>query len=321
MEIWARPDEVVPIMDRCNVRLMVNLTGGHGGALVKAIGSFQGQHAARFVTFAEPNWTGIHQPVCAQRQADELRAGYAAGARGLKILKVLGLGLTDKQELVRIDDPRFDAMWEAAGALGMPVTIHSSDPEAFFLPVDRLNERWEELHAHPDWSFCGAPFPPSRALHEARNRVMQRHPNTVFVCAHVACAEDLAYVSECMDAHPNMWVDISARIGELGRQPRTARKFFQRYQDRILFGTDAIPKGLLDLPAQRLSDELYEIYFRFLETDDEYFDYAPAAVPPQGRWRIYGIHLPDDILEKVYWRNAARLLHLPDNIFTPSAEG
>jgi predicted TIM-barrel fold metal-dependent hydrolase len=314
IQVWATPEDVVPIMNRCNVSILVNLTGGYGRALRDAVRSFEGQHAGRFVTFAEPAWDQIHEPAYAQRQADELERAYAAGARGLKVLKVLGLSLREGDSLVRIDDPRFDPMWEAAGALGMPVTIHSSDPEAFFLPIDRFNERWEELHLHPEWSFCGAHLPSSRDLHEARNRVIERHANTNFVCAHVACAEDLAYVSECMNAHPNMFVDISARIGELGRQPRTARRFFERYQDRILFGTDAIPNGRLDLPAQRFSEELYEICFRFLETDDEYFDYAPAEIPPQGRWRIYGIHLPDEVLGKVYWRNAARLLKLPDEV-------
>jgi predicted TIM-barrel fold metal-dependent hydrolase len=124
-------------------------------------------------------------------------------------------------------------------------------------------------------------------------------------------AENLGYVSECMDRFPNMHVELGARISELGRQPRTARKFFDKYQDRILFGTDAVPppQGLAT-PQQVFGDELYEIYFRFLETEDEYFDYAPAPIPPQGRWRIYGLGLPDPILKKVYYENAERLLEL-----------
>jgi predicted TIM-barrel fold metal-dependent hydrolase len=177
------------------------------------------------------------------------------------------------------------------------------------LPTDRYNERYEELNAHPDWSFHGKDFPSDRELQEARRRVMKRHPKTRFVCLHVAEAEDLAYVSECLDTHPNMSVDIAARIGELGRQPRAARKFFDRYQDRIVFGTDATPNGA-DTPQQTFSDPLYEIYYRFLETEDEYFDYAPARVPPQGRWRIYGLGLPDEVLRKVYRDNATRLLKM-----------
>jgi predicted TIM-barrel fold metal-dependent hydrolase len=227
------------------------------------------------------------------------------------VLKTLGLFLREQGtgKLVAIDDRRFDPMWEAVGALQMPVAIHSSDPAAFFLPIDRFNERWEELHAHPDWSFHGKDFPSNRQLQEARRNVMRRHPRTQFVCLHVANSEDLAYVSECLDSHPNMHVDIAARIGELGRQPHTARKFFDKYQDRVLFGTDASADA--STPQQTFGDALYEIYYRFLETEDEYFDYAPAPVPPQGRWRIYGIGLSEQVQRKVYAENAGRLLGLP----------
>jgi predicted TIM-barrel fold metal-dependent hydrolase len=200
-------------------------------------------------------------------------------------------------------------MWEAAGARQMPIAIHTSDPVAFFRPIDKFNERYEELNAHPDWSFGGRDFPSDRELQEARRRVMKRHPKTQFVCLHVAVAENLAYVSEMMDAHPNMWVEFGARIGELGRQPRAARKFFDRFQDRILFGTDAVPHGD-QFPQQVFGEKLYEIYYRFLETQDEYFDYAPARVPPQGRWKIYGLGLPDAMLKKIYNGNASRLLNL-----------
>jgi len=201
-------------------------------------------------------------------------------------------------------------MWDACGQLNMPVAIHVSDPVAFFTPTDRFNERFEELNNHPDWSFYGKDFPSNAQILEARNRVMARHPKTQFLVLHVGnFAEDLENVSGNLDRFPNMSVEIAARIGELGRQPRAARKFFERYQDRILFGTDAVPHGD-ELPQQVFNDKLYEIYFRFLETDDEYFDYAPARVPPQGRWRIYGIQLPDPILRKVYHENAARLLSI-----------
>lgn len=307
IELLARADELQPVMERCNVETLVNLTAGYAASLDKALDAFP-PHDRRFLSFTEPIWSRVSEPDYPRRQADEIVRAHAAGARGVKILKVLGLNLKDGESLIRIDDPRFDPMWEAAGSLGMPVTIHSSDPEAFFRPIDACNERLEELHEHPDWCFCTAGMPASRELHEARDRVVRRHPGTAFVCAHVACAEDLGYVSQRMDEFPNMHVDISARIGELGRQPRTSRRFFERYQDRILFGTDAIPRGALNIPAQTFSDELYRIYFRFLETADEYFDYAPVPSPPQGRWRIYGIDLPDEILRKVYRGNAARLL-------------
>jgi predicted TIM-barrel fold metal-dependent hydrolase len=225
----------------------------------------------------------------------------------------LGLYLRDKLttgKLVKVDDARFDPMWDACGQLGMPVAIHVSDPIAFFTPTDRFNERYEELNNHPDWSFYDHDFPSNAEILDVRNRVFGRHPKTQFITLHVGnFAEDLENVSQNLDRFPNMFVDIAARIGELGRQPRTARKFFEKYQDRILFGTDATPNAE-QYPQQVYNDKLYEIYFRFLETEDEYFDYAPARVPPQGRWRIYGISLPDEILKKVYGANAARLLHV-----------
>jgi predicted TIM-barrel fold metal-dependent hydrolase len=245
-------------------------------------------------------------------QADAIRDAHAAGARGLKILKSLGLVHRDAAgKLLRIDDQRFDPMWETCGSLGIPVAIHVSDPAAFFLPIDRFNERFEELNKHPDWSFHGKDFPSNEELLAARDRVFARHPKTQFIALHVGnYAENLGHVATSLDSFPNMHVEIAARIGELGRQPKTARKFFERYQDRILFGTDAVPKGF-ETPQQVFGDELYKIYYRFLETEDEYFDYAPAPIPPQGRWRIYGLNLPPAILKKVYYDNAARLLKMP----------
>jgi predicted TIM-barrel fold metal-dependent hydrolase len=315
MDFLAAPDTLLPVMDRKNIRLIVNLTGGSGKGLEETIQRFDKTHPDRFITFTEPTWDHSNQPNYPQFQADEIEKANRAGARGLKILKTLGLYLREnvsEGRLVKIDDPRFDPMWEACGALNMPVAIHVSDPEAFFLPTDGTNERFEELNNHPDWSFHGKDFPSNMELLEARNRMMAKHPKTQFIVLHVGNdAENLAYVSECMDRFPNMSVEMAARVGELGRQPRASRKFFDKYQDRILFGTDAVPNGT-DTPQQIYGDELYEIYYRFLETEDEYFDYAPAPVPPQGRWRIYGIGLPDGILKKVYNENAARLLKLPN---------
>jgi len=304
------PADCLTVMDRKNIRTMVDLTGSYSDGLREAQRRLQEAHPGRFVVFTEPAWIKASDRNYARFQADQIESDHKAGAKGLKVLKTLGLYLreTGSQKLVRVDDARFDPMWETAGALKMPVAIHISDPKAFFLPIDRFNERWEELHAHPDWSFHGSDFPSDRDLQEARRNVMRRHPRTQFVCLHVADAEDLPYVSECMDSHPNMHVDIAARIGELGRQPRMARKFFDRYQDRILFGTDA--SGGTSFPQQTFGDALYEIYYRFLETEDEYFDYAPAPVPPQGRWRIYGLGLPEQVLRKVYWENASRLIGL-----------
>ncbi len=305
------PANCLAVMDRKNIRTMVDVTGSYGDGLRDAIAKLQTAHAGRFIVFTEPAYTKASDPGYAKTQADLIDDAHKAGAKGLKVLKNLGLFLREREskKLVRIDDPRFDPMWDAVGSLKMPVAIHTSDPEAFFLPIDRFNERYEELHAHPDWSFHGKDFPSNRELQEARRNVMRRHPKTQFVCLHVANAEDLPYVSECLDAHPNMFVDIAARIGELGRQPRASRKFFDKYQDRIVFGTDA--SAGTSTPQQTFGDALYEIYFRFLETEDEYFDYAPAPVPPQGRWRISGLGLSEQILRKVYRDNAARLIGIP----------
>jgi Predicted metal-dependent hydrolase of the TIM-barrel fold len=306
------PEEILPVMDRKNIRMMVNLTGGCGPALEEVIPYWHTPNPKRFLVFTQPWFGRIREAGYPKMQADEIARARKIGARGVKVLKLLGLVLRENittGKLVKVDDPRFDLMWEAAGANKMPVAIHTSDPEAFFLPVNRFNERYEELNAHPDWSFYGKDFPSDRELQEARFRVIQRHPRTQFLVLHMGDAENLAYIAQALDRYPNMSVEFGARINELGRQPHTARRFFDKYQDRILFGTDAIPKAI-DFPQQIFGDYLYEIYYRFLETEDEYFDYAPAKKPPQGRWRIYGLGLADPILRKIYQDNAVRLLGL-----------
>ena len=305
------PGELVKTMDAVNLHTMVNLTGGAGDDLAGAIAGFDQAFPRRFVSMTEPSWTRAGETGYAAWQADEIGRAKAAGAVGVKVLKTLGLYLRDggaSGKLVRVDDARFDPMWETCGRLGLPVAIHVGDPEAFFLPIDRFNERYEELNAHPDWSFHGKDFPAFKEILEARDRVFARHPKTTFVALHVGhWAENLAAVGQNLDRFPNMLVEIGARVGELGRQPRTATRFFDRYQDRILFGTDAVPLGI-ETPQQVFGEDLYRIYYRFLETEDEYFDYAPAPVPPQGRWRIYGLGLRESILRKVYSRNAERVL-------------
>jgi predicted TIM-barrel fold metal-dependent hydrolase len=307
------PEELLAVMDRKNIRSMVNLTGGYDVGLAETVAKYDSPFRDRFYTFTEPSYSLFLNPDYPKLQAQAIEQAHKNGARGLKILKTLGLYLRSNitsGTLVKIDDPRFDPMWDACGQLNMPVAIHVSDPIAFFTPTDRFNERYEELSNHPDWSFHGQDFPSNAELIAARNRVIARHPKTRFIVLHVGnFAENLANVAESMDRLENMNVDIAARIGELGRQPRTSRAFFEKYQDRILFGTDATPHGD-EYPQQVFNDKLYEIYYRFLETDDEYFDYAPANVPPQGRWRIYGINLPESILRKVYNGNAARELRV-----------
>jgi predicted TIM-barrel fold metal-dependent hydrolase len=307
--------QILQWMDDLNLKTMVNLTGGTGQELDLAIKTLDGAHPGRFMNCTEASYARIQEPDFPQWQADELRRAKEQGARGLKVLKTLGLYLREQVTegaLVPVDDPRFDPMWQAAGELGMPVFIHTSDPDAFFTPIDRFNERWEELGNHPDWSFYGKDFPSKQELLAQRNRVIERHPKTTFVGLHVANhPENLTEVAEWLDRYPNLHVETGARLGELGRQPRTARSFFDKYQDRILFGTDAVPLPDGDnYPQQVLRPEMFQCYFRFFETEDEYFDYSPAPTPPQGRWKIYGVGLPDAILKKVYHNNAARILGL-----------
>ena len=176
--------------------------------------------------------------------------------------------------------------------------IHTADPAAFFDPIDETNERWEELSRHPDWSFHGADFPSRQELLEARNRVIARHPKTQFIGAHLANnAEDLAQVSEWLEQYPNLWIETASRIAELGRQPFTAREFLIQHADRVMFGTDG------PWPELRL-----QINWRFFETHDESFDYSEKIPPPQGLWKIHGVDLPDPVLRKLYFENAAKLI-------------
>jgi predicted TIM-barrel fold metal-dependent hydrolase len=309
-EARAELAQVAKYMDECNLQTLINLTGGNSETL-PAIRRAMSEFGGKFLTAAEPTWSRASEPGYAKWQADELPKCKQEGAIAVKVLKTLGLYLRENGKLVTIDDPRFDPMWEAAGALDLPVLIHTGDPGAFFMPIDGFNERYEELQNHPDWSFYDHDFPLRSELHEARNRVAARHRKTKFVYLHVGNdAEDLAAVSGWLDRYSNVHVEIAARLGELGRQPRTSRKFFERYQDRIMFGTDASWDAGKELPQQDLKPAMYRCYFRFLETEDEYFDYAPSDVPPQGRWRIYGIGLPDSILKKVYHNNAARMFKL-----------
>jgi predicted TIM-barrel fold metal-dependent hydrolase len=298
------PKDVLALMDRKNIRMMVNATGGYGPALDEVIRYWHKPHPDRFLVCTEPWWTRTNQPDYAKFQGLEIERAAKAGARGLKILKTLGLYLRENLNsgpLVKVDDRRFDPMWEAAGANNLPVLIHTSDPESFFDPVDQSNEYYALLLEHPDWSFHGRDFPSNRELHEARDRVVARHPRTQFLLLHMGNSQNLGYMAEILDRYPNTTVEFGQRIGDLGRQPRVSMKFFDRYQDRILFGSDV----LLDTPERlKGKDETYEIYFRFLETDDDYFESDNSP------WRIYGIKLPERTLRKVYYENAERLFRI-----------
>jgi predicted TIM-barrel fold metal-dependent hydrolase len=298
----ARVERYLRAMDDAGVRTVVNLDGGWDDRLKETLAALDDAHPGRFLTFALVNFNEFEEPGWTERETERLRAGFQAGAKGLKFHKSLGLSYRRKNgELLTIDDPLLDPIWSLCAEFDKPVMIHTSDPAAFFTPLDARNERWHELNDHPNWLFFGDKFPTREELLEQRNRVIARHPRTTFIGAHFGNnPEDLAAVGEWLDAYPNFHVDIDARISELGRQPYSARRFFIKYQDRILFGTDTTPRA-----------DAYRLYYRFLETDDEYFDTAESH-HRQGFWMIYGLFLPDDVLEKIYLTNAMTLLRLPD---------
>jgi predicted TIM-barrel fold metal-dependent hydrolase len=289
-------DKVVKIMDAANIKKIVILTGNRGEKLQGVLDKMVKSYPDRFMVFTQIDYSKLDDANFGAEAVQQLDDSVRRGARGLKVLKDLGLGVKDKSgKLVAIDDPRFDPIWEECGKLGIPVAIHTSDPEAFFKPTDSHNERYEELMHNPSWSFYGPQFPSKDTLLGERNHIIERHPNTTFIALHVAnWPENLDAVSAWLDKYPNMYVEFGAREAELGRQPRRAGKFFQQYQDRILFGTDSEP-----------GEKMYANYFRWLETADEYFDYWDS--PGQGRWEIYGLALPDEILKKVYSENAEKL--------------
>lgn len=313
----SKRDEYLQVMDSNNIAVSVSFDAklGEEEDHLKFLG--QG-NKNRLVAFAhidfrrrgqrdEPKTWACNQPGFVRNCVEHLRvAKTKKGIIGLKFFK--SFGLTHKNadgSLIKIDDPRFDPIWKTCGELGLPIIMHVADPVAFFKPIDATNERWEELSRHPEWSFYGDQFPSRKELLAARNRVIARHPQTTFIGAHFANnSEDLKVVGEWLDQYPNLVIEFASRINELGRQPYTARKFFIKYQDRILFGTDG------PWPELRLS-----YYWRFLETYDEYFQYSEKSPPPQGMWRIYGIGLPDAVLKKIYHENALRIIPSLNDIF------
>ena len=294
------PAALVARMDKLNIKTIVILTGMWGDKLQHVIDEMVKPYPGRFLVFTQIDWSKIDDPNFSQEMVAQIDDGVRRGARGLKVLKDFGLGVRDKTgQLIKVDDPRLDPVWEECGKLGIPVSIHVTDPEAFFSPIDGNNERYEELIEHPDWSFYGPKFPSKLSILDARDRVIARHPHTTFIALHVAnWPENLDHVSEELDRYPNMYVEFGAREAELGRQPRRSREFFMKYQDRIMFGTDNTP-----------DEDMYQNHFRWLETADEYFDYW--GYPGQGMWKIYGMALPDDVLEKVYHGTADKIFAKP----------
>ena len=294
--------QLIEAMDRVRMTRLVDLDGGWGEDILDAhLAHFVEPYPDRFTVYGGIDWSRWPEEGnrFGEASARRLEAQVRRGAKGLKVWKVLGLRVRDEKGLrVPVDDPRLDPVFETAADLNIPVMIHIADPAAFFDPLEPHNEQYETVQQVPDWHFYGPEFPPFMQVMDEYVARFARHPRTTFVGAHVASfPENLAWVGDVLDGHPNVYIDFSARINELGRQPYTAREFFIRYQDRILFGADSPP-----------GSSAYSAYFRFLETRDEHFDYSPDGTPWLGRWRIYGIFLPDDVLEKVYHGNADRVL-------------
>ncbi len=291
------PRDVLRVMDACGIERIVNITMQTGEGALKTIDRFRSEDSHRFATIGWMDWSCVTDSDFFRISCDRLERLVDRGAVGIKFWKDLGLSVRDGSgKLLRIDDERLAPIFDKAAEIGVPVMFHTADPDAFFLPIDARNERYEELAAHPDWAFHGTQYTKHELL-DQRDRVIARHPKTTFVAAHVAeSGENLARVAELLETYPNVYIDISARASELGRQPFSARRLFLKFPDRILFGADLLPE-----------EEMYRLYFRFLETEDEYFDY-PSHASRQGRWNIYGLNLPDDVLRKVYRDNALRLL-------------
>jgi hypothetical protein len=279
----------------------VNLDGYWGDRLKRMLGHIGG-HLDFVHTFGTVDVSRMEEPDWERHVYHTIRESVDAGMRGMKFWKFISLGMKDKSgRYIAIDDPRLQVIWRTAAEFKLPVLIHIADPVAFFSPVDAFNERWDQLGEHPDWSFCAPGFYTFHELMQQQDNLLASNREVTFVVAHFGSySENLAWVGAQLEKHPNMHIDIAARISELGRQPYTSRAFFQKYAERILFGTDFTPVRHCDYPP----------HYRFLETYDEYFPYDSYPIPEHGRWNIYGIGLEPGRLEKIYYGNAMKLLEV-----------
>ncbi len=286
---------VVAAMDSLNMGIMVNLSGRSGEQLMKSVKNIQDHYPNRFVVFANIDFDGVGSENWTENAVAQLEQDIKNGARGLKIYKSLGMRYKDTDgKRVAIDDKRLDPIWAKCGELGVPVLIHAADPKSFWDPFDADNERWLELKTHPRRKRSDTDPASWEQIIKEQHQMFKKHPETTFINAHMGWyANNLGKLSELMEAMPNMNVEIGAIIAELGRQPRAANKFFEKYQDRILFGKDS------------WKPEEFPTYFRVLESDDEYFPYHKKY---HAFWAMYGLDLPDEILKKVYYKNALRIV-------------
>lgn len=288
-------DKLVADMDGINLRIMVNLSGGYGERLKENVAILKSRYKDRFVVFANMDFSGIDDPDYPQKVANQLEQDLKNGAQGLKIFKNFGMDLKDtKGQRIHVDDPRFEKVWEVCARWKVPVLIHTGEPWSFFQPQDRVNERWLELKQFPQRARPPNRYPTWETLMAEQHHLFASHPKTIFINAHLGwLGGNLAELGRLMDQMPNMYTEIGAVLAELGRQPRFARQWFIQHQDRVLFGKDVWE------PTE------YYYYFRVLETADEYFDYYRKR---HAFWKMYGLDLPDDVLKKLYYKNALRII-------------
>jgi len=294
----ADVDQLVKDMDGINLRILVNLSGGWGERLQRNVELLKSRYPDRFVVFANWNYEGVDDPGYGPRIARQLEDDVRHGAQGLKIFKPFGMEVKDSRgQRIHVDDPRYDQVFELCGKLKIPVLIHTAEPIAFFDPINKHNERWRELQEFPARARPPDKYPSWQTLIEEQHRMFARHPNTTFIDAHLGwLGNNLAELGRLLDRLPNVYTEIGAVLYELGRQPRMAREFMIKYQDRVLMGKDA---------WQPRDPKEYWCYFRVLETPDEYFDYYR---PRHAFWKMYGLELPDEVLKKVYYQNALKLI-------------
>jgi predicted TIM-barrel fold metal-dependent hydrolase len=288
-------DKLIKEMDQLNLRVLVNLSGRQGAALEKGIQLYKAKHPDRFAVFANLDFNRINEPNFGKRAAEQLERDVKNGATGLKIFKNLGLDLKYADgRRVPVDDPVLDPVWETCARLKIPVLIHTGEPASFFDPIDKYNERWLELKTHPSRARPPDRYPSWKEVMGEQHRVFARHPRTIFINAHLGwLGHDLQALGQLLDRLPNMYTECGAVLYELGRQPHTAREFMIRYQDRVLFGKDTY------------NASEYPYFFRVFETRDEYFDYYRKY---HAFWQMYGLDLPDEVLKKLYYKNALKIV-------------
>lgn len=319
---WKMPGmdftNLIAEMDSLNMGYMINLSGSGFAtfagnqslmdvSLTKSLENIKKQGVSnRFGVFVNIDFNKIDDPDFGTNNVEIIKDAVEQGVIGLKVYKNLGLNLKDNSgERVKVDDKRLNPIWEICGELNIPVLIHSGEPSPFFDPIDKYNERWLHARQKPQSFRNSDEYPSFDEVMQEQYNMFKKNPKTTFINAHLGWyGNDLDKMSAQLDDLPNVYTEIGAVIAELGRQPIRARKFFVEHQDRVLFGKDTYKKSEFD------------VYFRILETSDEYFDYYRKR---HAHWKMYGLNLPDSILKKLYYKNARKLFpNIPLELFEPN---